>query len=140
MFLPLNQLYASSADCNMKNYTPGSYLYSFSLFTLKTHSSIALHWHQSPAGACCFWLSSRASFRGAGRHCARTAERLRLLPRAHRPVQTLTAHPAPFQRNPSWGVALMAFIPCSPESLIMFGALNQTHLVNSHMSVSARSF
>lgn len=58
----------------------------------------------------------------------------------HRHVRTLTAHSTELQRSPSQGVGLTAFVLCSPESPVMFGALNQTHPLNSYVSVSTRRF
>lgn len=81
LILPLNQLHGSSADCNIKNYTPGSYLYSFSFCTLQIHSSITLHWLQSLACAGCFCSCCRAAFSGEGRPCE-CAERV-WLPALH---------------------------------------------------------
>lgn len=73
---------------------------------------------------------------GEGRDCAKRV----WLPAPHRALCASTALPTSLQKSPSQGMDITAFILWSPESLVMFAALNQTHLVSSCVSISTRSF
>lgn len=57
----------------------------------------------------------------------------------HRAQSCVCIHRTPTP-SPSQGVRVIAFILCSPEPLVMFRALNQTHLLSSYVRVSTRGF